>query len=255
MYEMDKREFGAFVAMLRKEKGFTQKELAGLLHISDKAVSKWETGVSIPDVMLLVPLSEALGVSVTELLKCRRLQSNEALDCVQVEDLVKTAIVYSEESPAREQAVTRKNIGIFAVCVFAAVCEVAFMILRGYTVAQFTQSLRTALAAGLVIGFYFLILTKKKLPGYYDANRVTTYNDGPVRMNLGFVQINNRNWPHIVKVFRWWSMGILTGYPLVSIFMNEFAPRFWMEYEKVFLLICILGGMLVPVMVVGKKYS
>ena len=46
MYTIDKQEFGAFVARLRKERGFTQKELAQRLFISDKAVSKWETGVS-----------------------------------------------------------------------------------------------------------------------------------------------------------------------------------------------------------------
>ena len=47
MYDMDKRAFGAFVAQLRKEKGWTQRELADQLHITDKAVSKWETGVSL----------------------------------------------------------------------------------------------------------------------------------------------------------------------------------------------------------------
>lgn len=46
MYEIDKREFGAFVARLRREKGYTQRELAEKLFISDKAVSKWETGAS-----------------------------------------------------------------------------------------------------------------------------------------------------------------------------------------------------------------
>lgn len=46
MYQLDKKEFGAFVASLRKEKGYTQKELAARLCLSDKAVSKWETGVS-----------------------------------------------------------------------------------------------------------------------------------------------------------------------------------------------------------------
>lgn len=46
MYEIDNQKFGAFVAMLRKEKGYTQKELAERLFLSDKAVSKWERGVS-----------------------------------------------------------------------------------------------------------------------------------------------------------------------------------------------------------------
>ena len=47
MFQMDKKKFGAFVSQLRKEKGYTQKELAQRLFISDKAVSKWETGVSL----------------------------------------------------------------------------------------------------------------------------------------------------------------------------------------------------------------
>ena len=46
MLNIDKQKFGTFVAMLRKEKGITQKELAEQLFISDKAVSKWERGVS-----------------------------------------------------------------------------------------------------------------------------------------------------------------------------------------------------------------
>ena len=46
MFAIDKKEFGAFICALRKEQGLTQKELAEKLFISDKAVSKWETGVS-----------------------------------------------------------------------------------------------------------------------------------------------------------------------------------------------------------------
>ena len=46
MFNIDKKKFGAFVATFRKEKGITQKELSEQLCISDKAVSKWETGVS-----------------------------------------------------------------------------------------------------------------------------------------------------------------------------------------------------------------
>ena len=58
MYEMDKAAFGAFLAGLRKQKGMTQKELAQQLYVSDKAVSKWERGLSLPDVTLLLPLAD-----------------------------------------------------------------------------------------------------------------------------------------------------------------------------------------------------
>lgn len=47
MYELDRKKFGAFISELRKEKGYTQKDLAQKLLISDKAISKWETGGSL----------------------------------------------------------------------------------------------------------------------------------------------------------------------------------------------------------------
>ena len=64
MYEIDNQKFGRFVAALRKEKGYTQKELAEKLFLSDKAISKWERGLSLPDIALLEPLSDILGVTV-----------------------------------------------------------------------------------------------------------------------------------------------------------------------------------------------
>ena len=66
---MDNIRFGAFVAQLRKEQGLTQKELADRLNVTDKAVSKWETGKGFPDVKLLEPLAQALGISLVELIK------------------------------------------------------------------------------------------------------------------------------------------------------------------------------------------
>ncbi|MBO2517700.1 MAG: XRE family transcriptional regulator [Clostridiales bacterium] len=59
---------GAMIRRLREEKGLTQAELAEKLYISDKTVSKWETGKGYPDITLIEPLAAALGVSVPELL-------------------------------------------------------------------------------------------------------------------------------------------------------------------------------------------
>lgn len=59
---------GDAIRRLREKKGYTQKRLAGLISVSDKAVSKWESGRGLPDVSLLEPLAKALGVSVAELL-------------------------------------------------------------------------------------------------------------------------------------------------------------------------------------------
>lgn len=59
---------GTTIKALREKKNFTQKQLADLLNISDKTVSKWETGKGLPDISLLEPLAKSLSVSVAELL-------------------------------------------------------------------------------------------------------------------------------------------------------------------------------------------
>ena len=58
---MDADATGRFIAELRKQKGYTQKELAEKLMVTDKAVSRWETGKGLPDTSLLSPLGDALG--------------------------------------------------------------------------------------------------------------------------------------------------------------------------------------------------
>ena len=65
---VDAERTGRFIAALRREKGLTQRALAEQLSVTDKAVSRWETGKGLPDAALLAPLAAALGVSVGELL-------------------------------------------------------------------------------------------------------------------------------------------------------------------------------------------
>ena len=69
---MDPGKFGAFVALCRKEKNMTQLELAQELKVTDKAVSRWERGKGFPDISLLVPLAEALDITVLELMNSER---------------------------------------------------------------------------------------------------------------------------------------------------------------------------------------
>ena len=65
---MDQKKIGIFIAQRRKELDMSQKELAGKLGITDRAVSKWETGRSLPDLSLLQPLSHVLEIDVNDLL-------------------------------------------------------------------------------------------------------------------------------------------------------------------------------------------
>lgn len=65
---MDRYITGAVIRRLRENKHMTQEELAERVFVSSKAVSKWETGQGFPDISLIEPLAEALGISVIELL-------------------------------------------------------------------------------------------------------------------------------------------------------------------------------------------
>lgn len=69
---MDTEKFGKFIAACRMDNHMTQKELAQKLQVTDKAVSRWERGKGFPDISFLVPLSEALNISVPELMKSER---------------------------------------------------------------------------------------------------------------------------------------------------------------------------------------
>ena len=70
---MEEKSMGEIISTLRKEKGMTQKELADRLHITDKAVSKWERGIACPDTQTIPKLAEILGVSVEDLLNAKAL--------------------------------------------------------------------------------------------------------------------------------------------------------------------------------------
>lgn len=91
---MDNQKMGQFILGLRKAKGMTQKELAGELHVTDKAVSKWERGISCPDIALLPELANVLGVTVSELLNGEKSNSDAANKVVSVDN----ALQYAEKT-------------------------------------------------------------------------------------------------------------------------------------------------------------
>jgi transcriptional regulator with XRE-family HTH domain/DNA-directed RNA polymerase subunit RPC12/RpoP len=74
---MDQVKIGRFISQMRKEKGLTQKQLGEELLISDKTVSKWETGKGMPEVSLMLPLCEKLGINVNELLTGERIPDED----------------------------------------------------------------------------------------------------------------------------------------------------------------------------------
>lgn len=251
MYELDRKKFGAFVSGLRKEKGYTQKDLAQKLLISDKAISKWETGVSFPDTALLVPLADLFGITVTELLMCERMEKEDTIDAEQVEGIVKTAIAYSEETAARAYQAKNRWPIIYLCSVVMGVIGTLY----NFTHQFRCETLITSVILGAVFGAYFCFFVKTKLPAYYDENKCGLYYDGLFRMNIPGVAFNNSNWPYLVLVGRIWSCVTVALYPIINAAMNIIIPeprQFIGLYVFLFLL---LGGLFIPMYVVGKKYG
>lgn len=91
---MDQIKIGKFIATLRKEQNITQLELANKLGVTDRAVSKWENGRGLPELSLLVPLSEVLDITINELLSGERIEVEHYQEKLE-ENIVQT-IEYSE---------------------------------------------------------------------------------------------------------------------------------------------------------------
>ena len=255
MFEIDKAKFGAFVAQLRKEKGLMQKELAEKLYVSDKAVSKWERGLSIPDVATLVPLAEILGVTVTELLECRRLPKDEPLDSRQTEEIVKKVIGLTEEEQRKYRPDRLKRGLQLLLCAAVGAIEIWILAMLGYSLEEISASIGTMMVLMAFFGFYFCVFTKEKLPRYYDDNRISFFSDGFLRMNIPGVYFNNRNWPYIVRAVQLWAMIGLVASPAFFFVMTRFIPKVWDTAAVYIILIFVLGGLFIPMIVVARKYE
>ena len=209
MYQLDKQAFGAFVASLRKEKNMTQKELAEKLYLSDKAVSKWERGQSIPDPSLLVPLAECLDVTVTELLLCKKEEKPTPMERREVEQLVRTVVAAEEKSP---RAFHQKSRWFWIFPLSAAVFLVSMLLYLRFGVLDETLAsicVLPALAFGF--GLYFCYFAPLRLSRMYDEYKMCCFMDGCFRMNMPGMRFCNENWPYILKSCRVWCCATLAG--------------------------------------------
>ena len=110
---MDMEKIGRFIAACRKEKGFTQDDLAELLGITQKSVSRWETGKNLPDASLFKPLCDTLGISINELFAGEKIEKERAAQKAD-ENIVS---IVSDNN--RRKRILGRIIAVFAVLCFA----------------------------------------------------------------------------------------------------------------------------------------
>ena len=129
---MDNLKTGTLIRDARKEKNLTQRELAEKLHITDRAVSKWERGICAPDIALLEPLSEILDVSVTELISGERMTETVETGPA-AETAVREAIGYSRAEMRQKRRISRTRLlyAALAAVIVAAICAITLWY-KGY---------------------------------------------------------------------------------------------------------------------------
>ena len=111
---MEKEKIGKYIRKKRIEKGMTQQQLAEKIQVTEKAVSRWETGRGVPDISLLEPLAEELHVSVTELLNGEEQVQEEAVHDTKAHmaDIDITNVIEYVQENRKEKYNTGFKIGI-----------------------------------------------------------------------------------------------------------------------------------------------
>ena len=156
---MDAQKFGTFIAQCRKEKSMTQSELAAKIMVTDKAVSRWERGKGFPDINLLLPLAEALEVSVLELMHSERQKDKVQLfqDDTIIVHLMENAVEMNKQNKHQDRIIACIScITMFFVTFF--IKFYGYGSIGGGIVAG-------AFIAFIPIGFYLLISNRKDITG------------------------------------------------------------------------------------------
>lgn len=126
---MNQEKIGKFIAKCRKEKSFTQSELADKLNISNKAISKWETGRGIPDASIMLELCTYLGITVNELLSGEKLEEGEYKEKAN-ENIINIA----KESEKNKKVKNKIIIVLTIIIIFSILLLITNIIYRNFEV-------------------------------------------------------------------------------------------------------------------------
>lgn len=123
---MDQIKIGKFIGCLRKEKNLTQEDLAEIMGVTAKSISRWKNGKTIPDISIINILASELGVSVQELLNGRRMNKEELLE---LKGTLENLIEYESDRRVRRNGKTNKYIIIGDIILVIALLNNVFEVL------------------------------------------------------------------------------------------------------------------------------
>lgn len=145
---MNQVKIGTFLKTLRKENGLTQEQLADKFNVSNRTISRWETGTNMPDIELLIEISNFYAVSITEIIEGKRRSGNMN------QEAKETAVAMAKYSKNEVKNGKKKIIGIM-MCIFGT-----FIIMSAMTIFPGESSWGSVYSmfgsAFLIIGIYLL---------------------------------------------------------------------------------------------------
>ena len=167
MNALDQEKIGRFIAHLRREMALTQRELAEKLCVSDKTISKWECGKGLPEVSLMLPLCEVLGITVNELLSGERLE-NEDYKARAEENM--TALL-------RERTENKRKLLLeFVVILITMLSSVTIIMLAGLlTLGTPLRVVLIVIALVVMIGGIAVAAVLEMTSGYFECPRCGSY--------------------------------------------------------------------------------
>ncbi len=180
---MQQEKIGKFIAEKRKAKGLTQFQLAEKLSITDRAVSKWETGRSMPDSSIMLSLCEVLDMEVNELLNGEEIKDND-LDKKQKELILE--LVKEKENSDKKLLAIEFAVGILSVIVLLGFTFIAAFI----PMETWTRILLIALGFILGLSGIFVAVKIEQVAGYYECAEcghkyVPTFSSVLFAMHMG----------------------------------------------------------------------
>ena len=161
---MDLVKIGKFIASLRKDKNLTQEELAEKLYVTDRAVSKWERGLSLPDAGNMLDLCNILGITVNELLNGEKIDMKDYEK--KTEDLL-LEMAKQEEVKNKKLLADMWVIMITALLFYAGIITIAATTLEQGPVLGIIICASTALL--VIVAFYGFKLEVEA--GYYECKK------------------------------------------------------------------------------------
>lgn len=180
---MDQIKIGKFISSCRKEQGMTQAALAEKLGISDRAVSKWETGKSMPDSGIMLELCSFLGINVNELLSGEKIMT-EVYDKRAEENLLEMRRQVEEKN--RQLLRTEYLIVIPVVAMGLVLILVAGLV----EMSSVWRGTLIFFAVAMIVVFAFIAVGIEQKAGYYECQKchnrhVPTYWQANLAPHIG----------------------------------------------------------------------